>query len=107
MSPHPLAQLRTGRGVTVWLTGLPAAGKTTVATIATMLLRDEGRAAVVLDGDDLRRGLNSDLGFSMDDRTENLRRTAHVAALMNAAGLAVLVATISPLQSQRDAARAT
>ena len=99
------AAARRDAGISVWLTGLPAAGKSTVARLVHERLTSRGRAACVLDGDDLRRGLNSDLGFSMDDRTENLRRTAHVAQLVASAGVVVLVATISPLRTHRAFAR--
>jgi adenylyl-sulfate kinase len=90
----------------LWLTGLSGAGKTTIAQAVLKRLLEQGRAAVVLDGDDLRRGLCSDLGFSAADRAENLRRTAEVARLMADAGLIVIVALISPFRADRDKARA-
>jgi adenylyl-sulfate kinase len=95
-----------GAGVTVWLTGLPASGKSTVAAALEARLLGEGRSAYVLDGDNLRHGLNGDLGFSAVDRAENVRRTAEVAALMADAGVTVLVALVSPYRADRAAARA-
>jgi len=95
-----------GTGATVWMTGLPASGKSTVAAALEASLLAEGRPAYVLDGDNLRHGLNGDLGFSAEDRTENVRRTAEVAALMADAGVTVLVALVSPYRADRAAARA-
>jgi adenylyl-sulfate kinase len=95
-----------GSGATVWLTGLPASGKSTVAAAVEARLLAEGRPAYVLDGDNLRHGLNGDLGFSAEDRKENVRRTAEVAALMADAGVTVLVALVSPYRVDRAAARA-
>ena len=93
-------------GATVWMTGLPASGKSTVAAAVEARLVGEGRPAYVLDGDNLRHGLNGDLGFSADDRAENVRRTAEVAALLADAGVVVLVALVSPYRADRAAARA-
>ena len=93
-------------GATIWMTGLPASGKSTVATAVEARLVGEGRPAYVLDGDNLRHGLNGDLGFSADDRAENVRRTAEVAALLADAGVVVLVALVSPYRADRAAARA-
>ena len=93
-------------GATVWLTGLPASGKSTVAAGVEARALAEGRSAYVLDGDNLRHGLNGDLGFSADDRAENVRRTAEVAALLAGAGVLVLVALVSPYRADREAARA-
>jgi bifunctional enzyme CysN/CysC len=93
------------RGVTVWLTGLSGSGKSTVAKLLERRLIGLGRAAYLLDGDNLRHGLNRDLGFSMADRTENIRRVAEVARLFNDAGLIVITAFISPYRRDRDAAR--
>ena len=78
------------------MTGLPASGKSTVAAGVEARLLDGGRSAYVLDGDNLRHGLNGDLGFSADDRAENVRRTAEVSALLADAGVVVLVALVSP-----------
>ena len=91
---------------TVWLTGLSGAGKTTVALALAQALKAQGRAVAVLDGDQLRHGLNRDLGFSPEDRHENIRRTAEVARLMNAAGLTVIAAFISPYRTDRAMAAA-
>jgi len=77
-----------------------------VAYAAERLLVERKRFAVVLDGDNLRHGLNGDLGFSADDRAENVRRTAHAAALLAEAGVVALVALVSPYRADRDAARA-
>lgn len=95
-----------GPGVTVWLTGLSGSGKSTIAHTVERLLVESGRAAYVLDGDNVRHGLNGDLGFSPGDRTENVRRVAEVARLMADAGLVVLVPVISPYRADRAAARA-
>jgi adenylylsulfate kinase len=91
------------RGGLVWFTGLPGAGKSTVAGAVEAELYRQGRATYLLDGDNLRHGLCSDLGFSAADRRENLRRVAEVAALMVDAGLFVLAAFVSP--SAEDRAR--
>ena len=93
-------------GATVWMTGLPASGKSTVAAGVEAHLLEAGRSAYVLDGDNLRHGLNGDLGFSADDRAENVRRTAEVSALLADAGVVVLVALVSPYRADRAAARA-
>jgi bifunctional enzyme CysN/CysC len=95
-----------GPGATVWITGLPASGKSTLAAVVEARLLAAGRAAYVLDGDNLRHGLNGDLGFSAQDRTENVRRTAEVAALLADAGVVCLAALVSPYAADRDAARA-
>jgi adenylyl-sulfate kinase len=93
-------------GGTIWMTGLPASGKSTIAAGVEASLLENGRSAYVLDGDNLRHGLNGDLGFSAEDRTENVRRTAEVSALLADAGVVVLVALVSPYRADRDAARA-
>ena len=94
------------RGATIWLTGLPASGKSTIAGELERRLVADGRAAYRLDGDNLRHGLNGDLGFGAADRAENVRRTAHVAQLFADAGLVAIVALISPWRDGRAAARA-
>lgn len=89
----------------VWLTGLSAAGKTSLATRLVQRLSALGRHACMLDGDEVRRGLNKDLGFTLTDRAENMRRVAEVARLMVDAGLIVVTALISPLRTERQLAR--
>lgn len=91
--------------LTIWLTGLSGAGKSTLAFLLERQLITKGRACYVLDGDNVRHGLNRDLGFSDLDRTENIRRIAEVAHLMNEAGLIVITAFISPLRSDREMAK--
>jgi adenylyl-sulfate kinase len=93
------------RPITVWLTGLSASGKSTLAFALERRLADIGHACYVLDGDNIRHGLNRDLGFSHQDRTENIRRIAEVARLMNNAGLIVITAFISPYRNDRQLAR--
>jgi bifunctional enzyme CysN/CysC len=92
-------------GVTVWLTGLSASGKSTIARLLEQRLVEQGRLCYILDGDNVRHGLNRDLGFSMEDRKENIRRIAEVAALMNEAGVIVVTAFISPYRQDRQSAR--
>lgn len=94
------------RPLTIWLTGLSAAGKSTLAFALERLLIESGHPCYVLDGDNVRHGLNSNLGFSVEDRSENIRRVAEVAKLMNDAGLIVITAFISPFRADRDKARA-
>lgn len=89
----------------VWLTGISASGKSTIANIVEQELHARGHHTYLLDGDRVRLGLNSDLGFSEADRVENVRRVAEVAHLLVEAGLIVLVAFISPFRDQRQAAR--
>ncbi|MEW9582802.1 adenylyl-sulfate kinase [Paraburkholderia sp. DGU8] len=91
--------------VTVWLTGLSGAGKSTIAFELEAQLVSLGHACYVLDGDNIRHGLASDLGFERQDRRENIRRVAHVAQLMNDAGLIVITALISPMREDRAMAR--
>jgi adenylylsulfate kinase len=91
--------------ITLWLTGLSGAGKSTLAFALEAELIKLGHACFVLDGDNVRHGLNRDLGFSAEDRQENIRRIAEVAKLMNAAGLIVIASFISPYCSDRQAAR--
>ena len=100
------AELVGGRGATLWLTGLSGSGKSTLAVAVEQLLVRAGRAAYRLDGDNLRTGLNGDLGFSRDAREENCRRVAEVARLFADAGLIAVVAVISPYASSRRQARA-
>jgi bifunctional enzyme CysN/CysC len=99
-------QHRNGhRGAVVWLTGLSGAGKSTLAMALERRLFAQGAAVYVLDGDNVRAGLNSDLGFSADDRAENIRRIGEVAALFADAGLIVVTAFISPFARDREIAR--
>jgi adenylylsulfate kinase len=93
------------RGLVVWFTGLSGSGKSTLAVEVEQHLFKLGRLAYRLDGDNIRQGLNSDLGFSAQDRDENIRRVAELAALLQDAGLIVLVAFISPFRKMRDFAR--
>ncbi|HEX7193030.1 MAG TPA: adenylyl-sulfate kinase [Thermoanaerobaculia bacterium] len=93
------------RGAVVWLTGLSGSGKTTTARALAVKLTEAGHAAYVLDGDRLRQGLNSDLGFSPADRAENIRRAGEVAALLADAGIIAIAAFISPYRDGRDKAR--
>ena len=91
--------------VTLWLTGLSGAGKSTLGFSLERALLNTGKAAFVLDGDNIRCGLNRDLSFTPRDRAENIRRTAEVARLMNEAGLIVIVSLISPYSEDRRRAR--
>lgn len=93
------------KGAVVWLTGLSGAGKSTLATALERALFEQGRETIVLDGDAIRRGLSSDLGFSHEDRTENIRRIAEVARLFAEAGLVAITAFISPYARDRARAR--
>ncbi len=93
------------KGATIWLTGLSGSGKSTIAQQLEKELIDQGHLCYILDGDNVRHGLNRDLGFSMEDRKENIRRIAEVAALMNEAGVIVITSFISPYLSDRAAAR--
>jgi adenylylsulfate kinase len=94
------------KGVTVWLTGLSAAGKSTIAVLLERMLLERGRLAYRLDGDNVRHGLNRNLGFGAEDRAENIRRIGEVAKLFTDAGVIVLVSFISPYRRDREAVRA-
>lgn len=98
-------QLYRQRAATLWLTGLSGSGKSTLAFELERRLLDQGHACYVLDGDNVRHGLNRDLGFSPEDRHENIRRVAAVANLMNDAGLFVITSFISPYRADRELAR--
>jgi bifunctional enzyme CysN/CysC len=89
-------------GATIWFTGLPAAGKSTIASAVEERLVIEGRHALLLDGDNLRHGLNADLGFDEAARTENVRRTGHVASLLAESGAIALVSLVSPYARDRQ-----
>ena len=92
-------------GKIIWFTGLSGAGKSTLANALEIQLHDQGKQTFLLDGDVVRQGLNQDLGFSDQDRIENIRRIAHVAKLMMDAGLIVICAFISPFKIERRLAR--
>jgi adenylylsulfate kinase len=98
--------LPTSTGPVVWLTGLSGAGKTTIARQLEHELTIAHLSCLILDGDDLRSGLNSDLGFSADDRLENVRRIAHVAKLISSRVHVIIVAAIAPSHAARSLARA-
>jgi len=93
-------------GVTVWLTGLSGSGKSTVGVLLERRLVERGRPAYLLDGDNLRHGLNADLGFTDEDRAENVRRVGEVARLLSDAGVVAVAPLISPFADGRAAARA-
>ncbi|MDO8911867.1 MAG: sulfate adenylyltransferase subunit CysN [Phenylobacterium sp.] len=99
------AALKGQRGRVVWLTGLSGSGKSTIANLVEKKLYAEGRHTYLLDGDNVRHGLNRDLGFTDEDRVENIRRVAEVSKLMADAGLIVLVSFISPFRAERRLAR--
>lgn len=94
------------RGVTAWLTGLSGAGKSTIASECERLLLESGHLAFVLDGDNLRHGLNAGLGFAADDRREAVRRAGEAALLLAEAGAVAIVGMISPYRADRDRVRA-
>ncbi len=100
------AALYGHRSLTVWFTGLSGSGKSTLAFAVERRLVELGRAVYVLDGDNIRFGLNRDLGFSPEDRTENIRRIGEVCRLFQDAGVIALTAFISPYAADRDAVRA-
>jgi adenylylsulfate kinase len=93
-------------GVTIWLTGLSGSGKSTIAIAVERELVQRGHLAYVLDGDNIRHGLNKNLGFSPEDRSENIRRIGEVAKLFTDSGVVVLTSFISPYRADRDAVRA-
>ena len=99
------AAVTGGDGLVVWFTGLSGSGKSTVAVEVERRLIASGRAAYLLDGDNLRHGLNVDLGFSAADRDENVRRVGEVAALFADAGVVALVPLVSPYRAARDGVR--
>jgi len=94
------------KGVTVWMTGLSASGKSTIACILEQMLLHKKKHAYRLDGDNIRMGLNKNLGFSAEDRTENIRRIGEVAKLFTDAGVIAITSFISPYRKDRDAVRA-
>jgi adenylylsulfate kinase len=97
----------TQQGVTVWFTGLPSAGKTTIANLVGERLAQAGRPVEVLDGDVVRSHLSRGLGFSKADRDENIRRIGYVAGLLTGHGVTVLVSAVSPYRAVRDELRTT
>ena len=99
------AAIKRQKGRVVWLTGLSGAGKSTIANLVEKRLHADGRHTYLLDGDNVRHGLNRDLGFTEEDRVENIRRVAEVSKLMVEAGLIVLVSFISPFRAERRMAR--
>ena len=99
------AELKAQKPAVLWFTGLSASGKSTIANALEKLLHAKGKHTYLLDGDNIRHGLNRDLGFTAEDRVENIRRIAEVAKLMADAGLIVLVSFISPFRSERRLAR--
>lgn len=98
-------QLNTHKAATLWFTGLSGSGKSTLANEVEKVLSRKGIRTFILDGDNVRTGLNKDLDFSEQGRVENIRRIAEVAKLMNDAGLVVLTAFISPFEKERELAR--
>jgi bifunctional enzyme CysN/CysC len=93
------------RGKVLWFTGLSGSGKSTLANALEIALHERGIRTYLLDGDNIRQGLNQDLGFTDSDRVENIRRIAEVARLMMDAGVVVMTAFISPFQRERAMAR--
>ena len=106
VTPAARAALRAQQPLVVWLTGLPGSGKSTIGNIVESKLAALGRQTMLLDGDNLRQGLNADLGFDAAARSENVRRVGEVAKLMADAGLIVIVALVSPFQADRTRAAA-
>src|ERR1700676_5098439 len=98
-------QLLNQKGVTVWMTGLSASGKSTIAVILEQMLLHQKKHAYRLDGDNIRMGLNKNLGFSAEDRAENIRRIGEVARLFTDAGVIAITSFISPYRKDRDAVR--
>ena len=105
VTPASRASLKRQTPCVVWFTGLSGAGKSTIANLVDARLTGDGYHTYLLDGDNVRQGLNRDLGFTHEDRVENVRRVAEVAKLMADAGLIVLVALISPFRAEREMAR--
>lgn len=93
------------KGIVVWFTGLSGSGKSTVAVEVERMLNEKNLAAYLLDGDNIRHGINGDLGFTNEDRNENIRRIAEIATLFRDAGIITLVAFISPFANMRQFAR--
>ena len=106
ITPALRAELKAQQPLVLWLTGLPGSGKSTIANIVERELVALGRQTMLLDGDNLRQGLNADLGFDAAGRMENVRRVGEVAKLMADAGLIAIVALVSPFQADRTRAAA-
>ena len=106
ISKQDRAAQKQQKPVCIWLTGLSGAGKSTIANALEVALTEQGKHTYLMDGDNVRHGLNKNLGMSDDDRAENIRRVSEVAKLMVDAGLIVVTAFISPFRADRDAARA-
>lgn len=102
---HVNVESKNQNGLVVWLTGLSGAGKTTIAKEVEKVLSTKNILLYVLDGDELRNGLNCDLSYSIDDRNENVRRIVEVAYLFKSAGFVVIVSSISPIKKLREFAR--
>jgi adenylylsulfate kinase len=98
-------QLNGHKGATIWLTGLSGSGKSTIAVDLEKRLAERGTRTYILDGDNIRHGLNKNLGFSPEDRTENIRRIGEVAKLFTDGGIVALTAFISPYRADRDQVR--
>jgi len=105
VSSEKRSELFNQKPVTIWLTGLSGSGKTTIAMLLEKKLMDIGNRSYVLDGDNLRFGINKDLGFSSTDRKENIRRVSEISSLMNQAGLIVITSFISPYKKDRKVAK--
>ncbi|MDA8875932.1 adenylyl-sulfate kinase [Akkermansiaceae bacterium] len=105
VSPEEKEALLGQRGIVLWMYGLSGSGKSTIAVALERKLHEDGRFVVILDGDNFRHGLNSDLGFSDDDRRENVRRVSEVAKMFAAQGVITIVSVITPKKELRDQAR--
>jgi len=106
VTTEEIEKLHGHKGATIWFTGLSASGKSTIANAVAALLHEMKVSTFVLDGDNIRHGLNKNLGFSAADREENIRRIGEVAKLFTSAGIVNLTAFISPYRADRDKARA-
>ncbi|MDB4143925.1 adenylyl-sulfate kinase [Akkermansiaceae bacterium] len=105
VSPEEKAKLLGQSGTVLWMYGISGSGKSTIAAALERKLHEQGRFVVILDGDNFRHGLNSDLGFSDDDRRENVRRVSEVAKMFAAQGVITIVSVITPKRALRDQAR--
>ncbi len=105
LSRHDKEQLLNQRGIVVWMCGLSGSGKSTIANAVERVLHQQGRFTTILDGDNLRTGLNSNLGFTDQDRLENIRRFAEVAKIFVSQGIITFVSAITPRGELRDLAR--